>query len=58
MIINLYKCTAENEVVDKTSYMSANVSTDCEMVNTDILNPILKLSSNVTRWSYVNELSH
>ena len=53
MIINLYNCTAENEVVDKTSYMSANVSTDCEMVNTDILNPVLKLSSNFLDKNYV-----
>ena len=53
MTINLYNCTAENEVVDKTSYMSANVSTDCEMVNTDILNPVLKLSSNFLDKNYV-----
>lgn len=53
MTINLYNCTAENEVVDKTSYMSANVSTNCEMVNTDILNPVLKLSSNFLDKNYV-----
>ena len=53
MTINLYKCTAENEVVDKTTYMSADVSTDCEMVNTDILNPVLKLSSNFLDKNYV-----
>lgn len=53
MIINLYNCTAENEVVDKTSYMSANVSTSCEMVNTDVLNPVLKLSSNFLDKNYV-----
>ena len=53
MTINLYKCTAENEVVDKTSYMSADASTDCEMVNTDILNPVLKLSSNFLDKNYV-----
>lgn len=53
MTINLYNCTAENEVVDKTSYMSANVSADCEMVNTDILNPVLKLSSNFLDKNYV-----
>ena len=53
MTINLYNCTAENEVVDKTSYMSADVSTDCEMVNTDILNPVLKLSSNFLDKNYV-----
>lgn len=53
MTINLYNCTAENEVVDKTSYMSGNVSTSCEMVNTDILNPVLKLSSNFLDKNYV-----
>lgn len=53
MTINLYSCTAENEVVDKTNYMSGNVSTDCEMVNTDILNPVLKLSSNFLDKNYV-----
>lgn len=53
MTINLYNCTAENEVVDKTNYMTANVSTDCEMVNTDILNPVLKLSSNFLDKNYV-----
>lgn len=53
MTINLYNCTAENEVVDKTSYMSGNVSTSCEMVNTDVLNPVLKLSSNFLDKNYV-----
>lgn len=53
MIINLYNCTAENEVVDKTSYMSGNVSASCEMVNTDVLNPVLKLSSNFLDKNYV-----
>ena len=53
MTINLYNCTAENEVVDKTSYMSDDVSTDCEMVNTDILNPALKLSSIFLDKNYV-----
>lgn len=53
MTINLYGCTAENEVVDKTSYMTGSVSTSCEMVNTDVLNPILKLSSNYLDKNYV-----
>ena len=53
MTINLYNCTAENEVVDKSGYMSGSVSTDCEMVNTDILNPILKMSSNYLDKNYV-----
>lgn len=53
MTINLYNCTAENEVVDKTRYMSGNVSTSCEMVNTDVLNPVLKLSSNFLDKNYV-----
>ena len=53
MTINLYNCTAENEVVDKSRYMSGSVSTDCEMVNTDILNPVLKLSSNFLDKNYV-----
>lgn len=53
MTINLYGCTAENEVVDKSIYLSGSVSTNCEMVNTDILNPILKLSSNYLDKNYV-----
>lgn len=53
MTINLYACTAENEVVDKTSYISGSVSTNCEMVNTDVLNPVLKLSSNYLDKNYV-----
>ena len=53
MTINLYSCTAENAVVDKTSYMPGNVSTSCEMVNTDVLNPVLKLSSNFLDKNYV-----
>lgn len=53
MTINLYSCTAENEVVDKTSYISGSVSTNCEMVNTDVLNPVLKLSSNYLDKNYV-----
>lgn len=53
MTVNLYSCTAENEVVDKTNYMSGNVSTNCEMVNTDVLNPMLKLSSNYLDKNYV-----
>ena len=53
MTINLYGCTAENEVVDKTSYMTGSVSTSCEMVKTDVLNPILKLSSNYLDKNYV-----
>lgn len=53
MTINLYECTAENEVVDKSSYISGNVVTNCEIVNTDILNPILKLSSNYLDKNYV-----
>ena len=53
MTINLYGCTVENVVVDKTSYMSESVSTNCEMVNTDVLNPVLKLSSNYLDKNYV-----
>ena len=53
MIINLYNCTAENEVVDKSIYLTGSVSTNCEMVNTDVLNPVLKLSSNFLDKNYV-----
>lgn len=53
MTINLYSCTAENEVVDKSIYLTGSVSTNCEMVNTDVLNPILKLSSNYLDKNYV-----
>jgi hypothetical protein len=47
-------CTAENEVVDKTDYITWEEDpTSCNMVNTDLLNPILKLDKYVKGINYV-----
>lgn len=52
MTINLYRCSADNRVVDKTNYLSDLVTLNCEMVNTDILDPTIKLSSNYLTYNY------
>ena len=47
-------CTAENEVVDKTDYITwEEDETLCNMVNTDLLNPILKLDKYTKDVNYV-----
>lgn len=52
MTINLYRCSADNRVVDKSNYLSDLVTLNCEMVNTDILDPTIKLSSNYLTYNY------
>jgi len=52
MTINLYRCSADNRVVDKTNYLSDLVTLNCEMVNTDILDPTIKLSSSYLTYNY------
>ena len=57
MAIGVYlgTCSAENEVVDKTDYITFEEDpTSCNMVNTDLLNPILKLDKYVRNVNYVN----
>ena len=41
-------CSCENEVVDKTGKVSLGSVVSCEMVNTDILNPVLKVNARVS----------
>lgn len=52
MTIHLYRCSADNRVVDKSNYLSDLVTLNCEMVNTDILDPTIKLSSNYLTYNY------
>lgn len=56
MALNVYLgvCTAENEVVDKTDYITWEEDvTSCNMVNTDLLNPVLKMDKYVKGINYV-----
>lgn len=56
MALNVYLgvCSAENEVVDKTDYITwEEDATSCNMVNTDLLNPILKMDKYVKGINYV-----
>lgn len=52
MTINLSDCYDENEVVYKT--LSNTSAVQCEMVNTDILRPILKLNSSFIEKNYAH----
>lgn len=48
-------CTCENEVVDKEPYITwEEDETSCNMVNTDLLNPILKLDKYTKDFNYVS----
>ena len=52
--ISVGKCSCENEVVDKESSISWEAKdVTAQLVNTDILNPILKLSSGRADCNYV-----
>lgn len=51
MTITLSNTTDEVEVLDKT--LTDSVTKECVLVNTDVLNPILKLESNVVDKNYV-----
>jgi len=47
-----YSC--ENNELDKSDWLTMdNTYTDCQLVNTDILNPILKVSSGKVNSTYV-----
>lgn len=48
--IKFYNCTDENEVVHKN--LTGETSKNGYMVNTDVLNPILKVESNVLGKTY------
>lgn len=46
--------TCENNELDKTDWLTMDVQwTDCQLVNTDILNPILKVSNGKVSSTYV-----
>lgn len=48
-------CSCENEVVDKEPFITFDEDyTDCSRVNTDILNPILKLTHYQRGYNYVS----
>ena len=48
-------CSCENEVVDKEPFITFDEDyTDCTRVNTDILNPILKLTHYQRGYNYVS----
>lgn len=51
MTITLSNTTDENEVLEKT--LTDSVTKECHLVNTDVLNPILKLESVVMDKNYV-----
>lgn len=51
MNVNLYTTTSETEEVFKE--ISAGPTLPCELVNTDILNPILKLDASYIGYNYV-----
>lgn len=47
-------CSCENEVVDKTDYIEWDEdATECNRVNTDLLNPILMCDKNIRNYNYV-----
>ena len=46
--------TCENNELDKTDWLTMDVQwTECQLVNTDILNPILKVSNGKVSSTYV-----
>lgn len=51
-------CSCENEVVDKTGSVTLGTAVSCVMVNTDIINPILKVESNkaASTYCYISDL--
>lgn len=51
MTVNFYKTSDENEVVFK--HITGGSGTPCEMVNTDILNPVLKVEGDWLSYNYV-----
>ena len=45
-------CSCENEVVDKNGFVTLGTAVSCVMVNTDILNPILKVENDKAGSTY------
>lgn len=45
-------CSCENEVVDKSASVTLGTAVSCVMVNTDIINPILKVESDKAGSTY------
>ena len=45
-------CSCENEVVDKSGSVTLGTAVSCVMVNTDIINPILKVESDKVNSTY------
>ena len=45
-------CDCENEVVDKSGNVTLGTAVSCVMVNTDLLNPILKVESDKAGSTY------
>lgn len=49
-------CSCENEVVDKSGSVKLDAVVSCEMVNTDILNPVLKVNARVSKnYCYISD---
>lgn len=42
-------CSCENEVVNKHDFVTLGDDISCEMVNTDILNPILRVNARINK---------
>lgn len=42
-------CSCENEVVNKHDFVTLGDDVSCEMVNTDILNPILRVNTRINK---------
>lgn len=42
-------CSCENEVVNKHDFVTLGDDVSCEMVNTDILNPILRVNARINK---------
>lgn len=51
MTVKLYKTTSENEVVYK-DLGDEEKSLECELMNTDLLNPVLKLDKSALDYNY------
>lgn len=49
-------CSCENEVVDKSGSVILGNAYNCEMVNTDILNPVLKVNARIDKnYCYISD---
>lgn len=49
-------CSCENEVVNKSGSVTLGTAVSCEMVNTDILNPVLKVNARINKnYCYISD---